>query len=52
MATKTVQMTAPNGAKVTVAEDRVDELVRRGFLNAAEATKAPAKKSASRKSSK
>jgi hypothetical protein len=50
MAEKTVQLTAPNGAKVTVAADRVDLFTRYGFT--AEAPKAPAKKSASSKSKK
>lgn len=51
MAAKTVQLTAPNGAKVTAAEDRVDELVRRGFAKA-DAPKTTAKKASSSKSSK
>ena len=45
------RLTAPNGAKVTAADERVESLVRFGFTVEAE-KKAPAKKSASSKSSK
>jgi hypothetical protein len=48
---KTVSMTAPNGAAVTVSEDRVESLTRFGFTKAS-APKAPAKKAASSKSKK
>jgi hypothetical protein len=44
------RLTAPNGAKVEVADDRVERLVRFGFT--AEKPKAPAKKAASSKSDK
>lgn len=44
------RLTAPNGAKVTVAADKVDGLVKRGFKKSSESsTKAPAKKAASSK---
>lgn len=38
---------APNGAKVTVAAGRVDNLLRHGFTKPKETAKAPAKKPAS-----
>jgi hypothetical protein len=46
------KLIAPNGAKVTVDSERVDNLLRRGFTKASESTKTPAKKAASSKSSK
>lgn len=42
------RLTAPNGATVEVADERVENLVRYGFTE--ETKKAPAKKSASSKS--
>ena len=45
------KLTAPNGATVSVGDDKVDALVRRGFSQA-EKPKAPAKKAASSKSEK
>lgn len=42
------RLTAPNGAVVSVAKEKVDGLLRRGFTEAKE-TKAPTKKSASGK---
>ncbi len=47
MGAKTVRMTAPNGAAVEVAEERVEVLTRNGFTS--EAPKTPAKKSPSSK---
>lgn len=47
----TTKLIAPNGAKVSVDASRVENLLSRGFTKASE-TKAPAKKSASSKSSK
>lgn len=41
------RLTSPQGATVEVRDDKADELLRRGF----EVEKAPAKKSASSKSS-
>lgn len=47
------KLTAPNGAAVSVDSKRVDNLLRFGFTKPkSESTKAPAKKSASRKASK
>lgn len=49
------KLTAPNGATVTVDPDRVENLLRRGFTKVGgspESAKAPAKKSAPKKSSK
>ena len=51
MADKTVKMTAPNGAAVTVAEDRVDVMTKYGFTEAS-APKSTAKKASSSKSKK
>ena len=44
------RLTAPNGASVTVDDDKVDGLLRRGFARVEE-KKAPAKKAASGKKS-
>jgi hypothetical protein len=44
------KLTAPNGAKVTVDDSRVDALLRRGFTKPA-AKKEAAKKAAAKKSS-
>lgn len=52
---QTVKLTAPNGASVTVGEDRVTSLVRFGFTETAApkpAKKTAAKKAASSKSEK
>jgi hypothetical protein len=46
----TTRLTAPNGAKVTVDNSKVDGLLSRGFTK--ESTKTTAKKSSSSKSSK
>lgn len=49
------KLTAPNGAAVSVDSEKVDGLLRRGFTKAGGSTdtaKAPAKKSAAKKSSK
>ena len=48
------RLTAPNGASVEVADDRVESLVRFGFAEekAKPEPKAPAKKAAAKKSSK
>lgn len=51
MAEKTAKMTAPNGAVVTVAADRVDVMTKYGFTEAS-APKTTAKKASSSKSSK
>lgn len=42
------RMKAPNGADVSVADDKADRLLRHGFT-AAEQEKAPTKKAAPRK---
>lgn len=46
------KLTAPNGATVSVDSGRVDNLLRHGFAKTTSETKAPAKKAASKKSSK
>ena len=43
------RLTAPNGAEVEVDDDKVDGLLSRGFT---QEKKAPAKKAATRKTSK
>lgn len=43
------RLTAPTGAVVSVADDKADELVRRGFTVADEPKKTPAKKATSSK---
>ena len=48
----TAKLNAPNGATVSVDLGRVDSLLRYGFTEASDTDKAPAKKSASSKSSK
>lgn len=45
---KLTKMTAPNGARVTVATERVENLVRNGFTEE-KPKKEPAKKAASNK---
>lgn len=46
------KLTAPNGASVSVADDRVDGLLLRGFTKATGGeSKAPAKKAAAPKKS-
>ena len=44
------KLIAPNGAAVSVDSKRVESLLRFGFTEPAEKTKAPAKKAASTKS--
>ena len=45
-----VTLTAPNGVRVTVAAEKRDRLVVNGYEPVEAESKAPAKKSASRKS--
>jgi hypothetical protein len=46
------RLTAPNGAVVNVSAERAKVLVTQGYAAVKETTKAPAKKSASKKSEK
>jgi hypothetical protein len=52
MAAKSVKLTSPNGGTVSVAEAKVEGLLRRGFTEANSSTKTTTKKSTSSKSSK
>jgi hypothetical protein len=49
MADKTVQLNAPNGGTVTVAAEKVENLLRNGFTEVKAAPKASSSKSSTTK---